>query len=299
MKTLSTYILEDLLVFENADGEIIAEKFWDKIVKIFGGDKDKLGKAMKEMPDDTKKTFTTSQYIAAKSKDKDIKKSAEEQQAEAEKGQKFLLKRVKIEVKRLMKGIKYISLPDHCLNQNELLKDLSDELNDDEGKELHKKFAEIIDKKWPDGEGTENYEKIKKKVEDSPVSDGPKAEDNTSDDNQQKEIKKEVNKETTETITDNKNLLSPLAKKAGVDGNTLRNFVGTQLRKTLGADQEKIKKNGTREAVQNALGEDVILGTCIMVLGALITNDQTKIEEICKQFGSSADELKNKLQKYK
>lgn len=293
MKSLTNYIIEESLVFENINGEIIFEGFWKKLGSIFGFSTEKVAKTMQNWSDDLKKGFTTGQYIAAKSKDKEVKKAAEEQAQAAEKGSKELLEKVKFEVQRLMKVWDDIELPDHSLSQWNQLKSLSEKENDNEGKQLAKKFKELIDKKFPDS-GKE-YEKVSLKIEKAGVDEGPKTNENSEKDNTNSEVSKEIKNETTDTIKENNDLLTPLAKKADIDGNILRNFVSAKLRKTL---DEKIGKKGTRESVQKALGEDVILGTCIMVLGALITKDEAKIKAISEQIGSNAEELKNKLTKY-
>ena len=299
MKNLNTYILEELMILENSNGEIITEGFWKKLGSIFGYNTEKVAQTMQKWGDDLRNGFTTGQYIAAKSKDKEIKKAGEEMAKAAENGNEELYKKIfnKVEyfVKKVNTAADEMLFP--FMNHYQLLKDLSNELNKDDGKQLAEKFKKLIDEKWPDG-GKE-YEKISLKIEKAGVDEGPKDEKSNTNDKGNDEVKKEIKQETTETITDNKDLLTPLAKEAGVDGKTLRNFVGTQLRKTLGEDQEKIKKKGTREAVQKALGENVILGTCVMVLGALITKDDTKIQEICKQLQTTSEELKNKLQNYK
>lgn len=294
MKSLTDYIIQESLVFENANGEIISEGFWKKLGAIFGYSTKKVAKTMSNWSDDLKRGFATGQYIGAKSKDKEVKKAAEEQAQAAEKGSKELLEKVKFEVQRLMKVWDNVNLPTYSLNQWNQLKSLSEKENDNEGKQLAEKFKGLIDKKFPDG-GKE-YDKISSKIEKAGVDDGPSAEENSENaDSENANVNKEVTNETTDTIKDNKDLLTPLAKKADVDGNVLRNFVSAKLRKTL---DEKIGKKGTREAVQKALGEDVILGTCIMVLGALITKDEAKIKAISEQIGSNAEELNSKLQKY-
>lgn len=294
MKSLTDYIIKESLVFENANGEIILEGFWKKLGSIFGFSTKKVAKTMSNWSDDLKRGFTTGQYIAAKSKDSKVKKAAEEQTRAAEKGSKELLEKVKLEVQRLMKVWDRIELPEHSLSQWNQLKSLSEKENDNEGKQLAEKFKGLIDKKFPDG-GKE-YEEISSKIEKAGVDEGPSSEENSENaDNGNTNVNKEVTNETTDAIKENKDLLSPLAKKAGVDGEVLRNFVSAKLRKTL---DENVGKKGTREAVQKALGEDVILGTCIMVLGALITKDEAKIKAISEQIGSNAEELNSKLQKY-
>ncbi len=296
MKSLANYIIQESLVFENTNGEIITEGFWKKLGSMFGYNTKKVAKTMSNWSDDLKKGFTVGQYIAAKSKNKDVKKAAEEEAKAAEEGDKQLLSYYKEKVSYFLKmideadkGMLYV-----YNNKYSQLAELSKKYNDSEGEELAKKFKKAIDEKWPDG-GKE-YEKVDQKIEKAGVDDGPNSEENSEKDNTKSEVSKEVTKEATDTIKDNKDLLAPLAKEANVDGKVLRNFVSAKLRKTL---DEKISKKGTREAVQKALGEDVILGTCIMVLGALITKDEAKIKAISEQIGSNADELKNKLDKYK
>jgi len=296
MKSLTNYLIEESLVFENINGEIISEGFWKKLGSIFSFSTEKIAKTMANWSDDLKKGFTTGQYIAAKSKDKEVKKAAEEEAKAAEEGDKQLLSYYKEKVSYFLKMIDDAdkSMLYVYNNKYSQLTELSKKYNDSEGEELAKKFKKAIDKKWPDG--GKKYEEVNKKIEQAGVDDGPKAKENSENsDNGNTQVGKEVTNETTDAIKDNTDLLAPLAKKAKVDGKVLRNFVSAKLRKTL---DEKIGKKGTREAVQKALGEDVILGTCIMVLGALITNDEAKIKAISEQIGSNADELNNKLTKY-
>ena len=227
------------------------------------------------------KDVSTMQYIGQTSKNPDVQNFAKKQKEALQ--QNDLSKMIEItknQIEKIMGGkMKNDRLYYPLYN---VLKTYADKTNNNELKNLADEFKIYMEKEFPDVE-----QKIVKKVE------------NIEHIITAKKIKKEINNETRETIIDNKELIAPLAEIADVDSKLLQNFVGTQLRKTLKKDQDLIRKKGTRKAVQKALGENVILGTCIMILGALITNDNDKIKIICDQIGSSVEELRNKLKKYK
>ncbi len=94
MKSLIDYIIQESLVFENANGEIILEGFWKKLGSIFGYNTEKIAKTMSNWSDDLKRGFTTGQYIAAKSKNKDIKNAVEEEVQALEKSPEERLKQL-------------------------------------------------------------------------------------------------------------------------------------------------------------------------------------------------------------
>lgn len=290
MKKFNEYINEELIFTENNE-DIITEGFWKTVGSIFGFNTKKISKSMKNWSDEMKRGFTIGQYVAAKSNNKNVKDAYTKISQAAEEGKEKLYNSFKDIGKKWIKNLKDVTA-DAAMNVYVNLKQSSEEFKDDEGKQLAEQLSKEIKNQYPDAEKT--YKEAANKVIKSGQIDKIQ-----NDDQSNKEVQKEVNQETTDTIKENKDLLTPLAKEAGIDGKKLRNFVATQLRKTLGKDQENIKKKGSREAVQNALGEEVILGTCIMVLGALITKDDVKIQEISKLINSSSEELKNKLNNYK
>ncbi len=287
MKNLNEYILEQSY---DIDGLILEGKFWKAVGKMFGYNTEKVAQTMQKWSDDLRNGFTTGQYIAAKSKDKEVKKAAEEQAQAAEKGSKELLEKVKFEVQRLMKNMDYIKIPDHCMSQWNQLKSLSEKENDDEGKQLAEKFKGLIDKKFPDG-GKE-YEQIASKIEKAGVNDGPKQEtskDSDKGEGEQTETQKAAAEEVTDAIKSNQEVFKDLAKICKINGEKLRDYVSKYILSQ--DDNGKFKK---KEDIKKITDEEV-LGTCITVCGALITNNQDYFNRIAKTIGLKD---KNKMQKY-
>ncbi len=284
MRKISEYIEEI------EDGLILEKGFWDKLKSFFGFDSKKLSQSMSNWSDNEKIGYTSSQYIAAKSKDKDIRKAAQNQAKAATINKKELLKTVKDEVERLDLVLKQIKYPDHCLKQYQLLKTLSNEEGDVDGQKQAHRFKKRLDARFGDeiDKAEENIDKIETTMEKNNIDNGPK--DDTITDNG--ELKDQV----TDEIKDNNDMLRPLAKKAGIDGNTLLNFVVTQL-SSLKSNATRTKSN--KEKAKKELGDDVILGTSIMICGAIITKDAEKLKIICDHIQTSTDDLLKKVQKHK
>lgn len=289
MKHLNEYINEE----HNLNNDLLFEGFWDKLGSMFGFSTKKVAIAMKDWSDDLKKGFTTGQYLAAKSKDKDIKKAAEEQAKATEEGKDKLLQKVKDECTRLSKNIKDISLPEYCLKQYQLLRDLSKELNDKDGQTMADNFKKIIDKKWPDDlEKTEkNLEKITLKIEKAGVAEGPKSDKSSEETNSEpnKAAQEEGKNAATDAIKDNKEIFQSLAKVCNINGEKLRDYVGKYI-----LSQDETGKFKKKEDIAK-ITDDEVLGTCIIVCGALITNNQNYFARIAKTIGLKD---KNKMQEY-
>ena len=245
---------------------------------------------MSNWSDNEKIGYTSSQYIATKSKDKAIRKAAQKQAEAAATSKKELLKSVKDEVNRLDKVLKQIKEPEYCLKQYQLLKTLSNEEGDVDGQKQDNRIKKRLDNKFGDeiDKAEENIDKIETKIEKNNIDNGPK--DDTIKDNG--ELKDQV----TDEIKDNNEMLRPLAKKAGIDGNTLLNFVVTQL-SSLKSNATRTKSN--KEKAKQELGDDIILGTSIMICGAIITKDAEKLKIICDHIQTSTDDLLKKIQKHK
>jgi hypothetical protein len=281
MKSLKDYVYKESYEFN--DDLLITEGFWKKLGSLLGFSSNKLGAAMKNWGSDLKSGFTTGQYIAAKSKDKDVKNAAKEQAEAAEKSPKELLEKVKLEVQRLMKVIDKIDIPDHALSQWNQLKTLSKQEKDEEGTKLAEKFKGIIDKRWPDG--GKDYEKISKKVEKAGVADGPKeeGEKGEGEDAEAKEANKQAAEEATETIKDNVDLFKQLAKAAGINGEGLRDYVAKYVL-TRGEDG-KIK---SKDEIAK-ISDDEVLATCIIVCGAAMTKNDETFARIVKAIYKGKD----------
>ena len=332
MKHLNEYILEQSY---NIDELILEGKFWKAVGKILGFNTEKLGQTMKKWSDDLKIGFTTGQYIAAKSKNKEIKKSAEEQAQAAEKGPKELLKQVKLDVQKLMKRMDNIDTSDinYVMQQWDQLKNLSEQENDNEGKELAENFKNIIDKKFPDG--GKKYENIKNKVKKSPASEGPQGEKSnnkeetnnsegqpkidpkkdssnigTTDDNKPAEVTPEQQDNAIkDTIKDDTDFYSPLAKAAGIDGNTLKDAVSKFINK---AWKEAVKdengnavlkwKNGSIEGqknMQDNLEDNIVKGLSAILCGIMIIKNKSLMQgvyDVIDPEGRGKEEIKKLLE---
>ena len=179
MKTLTDYIISESLVFENAAGEIISEGFWKKLGSIFGFSTEKIAKTMTNWSDDLKKGFTTGQYIAAKSKDKEVKKSAEEEAKATEKSPEERLK----QLHKVANQFSNYDLSDYENDENGLgfiyyvyrnLDLLADNLNKLNEKKSAEKLKERMEKYKVFDKAQKIYEKqYLPKIEKADVADGP------------------------------------------------------------------------------------------------------------------------------
>ena len=332
MKRLNEYILEQSF---DIDQIILEGKFWDKVKKILGFDKKKVAKTMNNWGDDLKTNFTTGQYIAAKSKDKEIKKAGEEMAKAAENGNEELYKEIfnKVEyfVKKVNAAADQMLLP--FMNHYQLLRDLSNDLNKDDGKQLAEKFKKLIDEKWPDG--GKDYDKEKNKVEKSPASEGPQGEESnnkentnnsegqpkidpkkdssnigTTDDNKPAEVTPEQQDNAIkDTIKDDTDFYSPLAKAAGIDGNTLKDAVSKFINK---AWKEAVKdengnavlkwKNGSIEGqknMQDNLEDNIVKGLSAILCGIMIIKNKSLMQgvyDVIDPEGRGKEEIKKLLE---
>ncbi len=128
--------------------------------------------------------------------------------------------------------------------------------------------------------------KARKEAEQEIKTSTLKPEQTTSSSQETPQEEKEVKKEVTNVINGNSDILGDLTKKAGIDPKKLRSYVVKQLQWVKGEDG-KFQKNKTEEEI----GKETILGTCVMVCGAYITQDPEAIERIAKRLNTTADEL--------
>ena len=290
MKNLNSYIIQN--IFEN-NNEIIVEGFWKKLGSIFGFSSEKLSKTMKNWSNDLKTGFTTGQYIAAKSNNNDIKKIFKNEIKSAEIGTKELFNTVKQEVEKIIKGWDSSKYNDADIySQYNLINLLSNELKDNDGKEISNKLKSLIDKKNSNAE--QEYNKEQQKVEKAGVDDGPSQEENTSDQNtdntDNNESTKEATKETTDVITDNKTLFQELAKVANINGEGLRDYVAKNILTRNENGQMKTKEEIAK------ISEDEILATCIIVAGAQLTKNEETFNRIAKALGNSKNGLRKSME---
>lgn len=230
--------------------------------------------------------YLGSQTFAVQSKDNDIIKQQQELDAAMSKSPDDGIKKNKelakkwIETDQLEKNAKdKLKSCNYYLNQAKTLNKIGDEKNDNEAKELAKKLANKINTDFKDvlDKSTKEIEYIDNKFKE--------AQDKANTQAQKPET---IKQDTEDVIKDNNTLLAPLAEKAGVDGNALLNYVVTQL-SSLG--NKATKNSSNKEKAQKELGDDVILGTSVMICGAIITKDPEKLALIAEKIGTDADKL--------
>ena len=225
MKHFSDYILErrslnNVPILEDANGNIIAEGFWGKLGKMFGfgaGKIKKLGDKMEKWSDDFKNAFTISQFMAAQSKNKDMAKLMAEYVDAIDKGGdaplKFLKERAK-EIKEKPELLKDNNVAQVYLGFMKNLAELSKNAKDEEGNGLAKEGADVIGKQNSDIKN--EYEQTSKKV--GKVEDGPTdkdAEGGKEEEKNPEEKKKVTENDIKTSISDNKDILSPLVNIFG------------------------------------------------------------------------------------
>ena len=271
MKHFSDYILErrslkNVQILEDANGNIIAEGFWKKLGGLFGFDAgkiQKLGDKMEKWSDDFKNAFTVSQYTAAQSKNKDIAKLMAEYVDAIDKGGdaplKFLKERAQ-EIKEKPELLKDNNVAQVYLGFMKNLAELSKNVKDEEGNGLAKEGADVIGKQNSDIKN--EYEQTSKKVE--KVDDGPTDKDAEGGKEEEKnsEEKKEVTEDDIKTsISDNKDILSPLVNIFGGKIN------GEELAKKV---EELMSKDPVYKTNSEAARTANTLGIASIICGAMM-----------------------------
>lgn len=303
MKTLTQYINEEAI-----NEDLINEGFWAKLGSALGFSSAKVTKSIKGWKDDVKRGFSVGQYYAVKSKDKSIKDAAKKEAEGAAQSPEKALQAVKDECTRLAKNIKKdnlygnnIYITEYILSQYNLLRDLSNDLNDEDGKKMAKSFKAIIDEKFPDdlNKSEKNIEEIGKKIDNvtnqSSSKESEQSSDKSSDssslgltdgnEQQATTVKQETNAVTDE-IKDSNAFFKPLAEAAGIDGETLResivNLINTSLKRNVAKKNEKpvYKWNTDTKGFQTKNEDKLIKGLGALLCGLMMINHKGMNEAI-------------------
>lgn len=340
MKTLTDYV-NDRYLIEGLDSEdaqvFLQEGILGGLGKLMGWGANKVRNAASSFSDGFNKAFNTGVVAANKSKDEEAKKDAKElaDELKDKTDDKGALEVLKTRAETLLKTISKFSSPMWPISVKRQLKNLSTELNDEEGLELAEKLQKAIDKKWKEDEVDKSEETIKKteeKVEkatekaikngegkekegkdgegkeegkDGESKDGDKKEDKGAS-KEEKKAKKEVKNAVTDEIKDNSDLLGPLAKAAKIDGNELRNFVSNKMTYQLISKSTKKDGSAAKKAMklsnveEYTAGDDFkndVLGMCVVVCGALISGNPEKFMKICEVLNISEASTADGLRK--
>jgi len=309
MKNYSEFRVEyevDNLLLENANNEIIVEGFWKKLGQFFGFVPTKIAKAAQGWSKDLQTGFTTGQYLAAKSKDKDAKNAAEKQAKAAQKGSKALLVATKAEVQRLMKVFDRIKLVDYSFGQYKQLLILSDELNDKEGTDLAKDFKKMIDKKFPDGgEGYEKeLEKVKKsgavdqlanQKDDKEKGDQPEGKGDANigltKDGEPAQVTSDQEKEAINNdIKEDVDFFKPLAQETGLKGEEISSMIQELINNSLKEKVEDKKGNKTykwkvdTKGFQSKNEDKLVKGLAAIICGLVMINHKGMNEAVTSKL---------------
>lgn len=308
MKTLTIYnIYEELFDSEGMLNEGIGlKKLAKKIGSIFGGSKSdkKTQEEINNLESDDKKAVLTTQTVAIQSKDKasteQSKKLSEQIAGLKDKTPSRILGIYMERAEAILRNHDDITHPNFIISLRNYIKTYGLKEKNKAAIEMVDELNELLDKKWP--KGVKKEEEQVKKTEETINNAGDGEEGGKDGENKEKEEGKpseaseEITDETTEVITDNKDLLGPLVKKAGLKGEDLRDFIAYKLTYNALKDS-KSKKDGS-QLTRNQKAEDVtdedVLGMCIVICGAIISGNHKRFNRIIEVIGLGGDDSKVK-----
>ena len=279
MKNLSEYY-NDNLVFSGSD-IMLTEGFWSKLGNILGLAKTYPTKLSKEFRD----AYATAMYLGAQS-DNDKEKERMKKEAEAaEKGDKELMKELKASLEDLDRMVNDGSIKNPQLFQAKVrqYKELVDKYKDKSGIKYANTLQKLIDDKWP--KASQEYEKARKKVENSGVAANKKEKTNKgkekSKDTKKKSEKKSDNKDTQKQIdniiVDNKDVLKTLSEKCGYKGQKLSDFITyiTADKKILDVTSDDF--------------DNKVFAATLIISGAILMNDMDVYKKISDYLAEQND----------
>lgn len=295
MKTLTEYVSNNYLYegLSESDMQLLNEGIGSFMGKLFGFTK---GKAKNMMSDFKQSYETTLANILAgkKSKDEKTKKEAEglENELKGCKDDKDVLEKYKVCAETLLtKTLKDLDDPLWAISVKRQLANLGKQLNDKEAVELSGKLDEAIKKHWEEGEVTKSEKQIastEQKIEKKAEEEAKQQENNEDSKDNGNEVKTEV----ADAIKEEKDVLGPLAKEAGIEGKYLLEYITNKINKT-----NKKSDNPINPKSDNF--NKLVLGMCITICGAIITNNPdlfAKISDMLELEGKTVKDLKKRIQ---
>jgi len=311
MKTLSEFnIYEELFTEDNILKEGISlGKLGKKISALFGG-KSKDKKTAEEIDNleaDDKKNVLSTQTSAIQSKDKGsievAKKLSEQIAGLKDKEPSKILGIYMSHGEAILRKNDDINEPNLIISIRDIIKKYGTSEKNKKAIEMVDELNELLDEKFPKKKkkAEEQVEQIEQTIDSASDQTGnnDSSESEGEDDattTPKPEASEEITDETTEVITDNKDLLGPLVKKAGLKGEDLRDFIAYKLTYNALKDS-KSKKDGS-QLTRNQKAEDVtdedVLGMCIVICGAIISGNHKRFNRIIEVIGLGGDDSKVK-----
>ena len=307
MKTLTSYNIYEELFDSNGmltEGWSL-KKLGQKIGSIFGGSKadKKTQEEINNLESDDKKAVLSTQTAAIQSKDKgsteQAKKLSEQIAGLKDKTPSKILGVYMERGEAILRDNENIKSPNFIISLRNHIKEYGLKEKNKAAIEMVDELNELLDKKWPKDKkkAEQQVEQTQEQINNAPEQTG----DNNSGEGDatttpKPEASEEITDETTEVITDNKDLLAPLVKKAGLKGEDLRDFIAYKLTYNALKDS-KSKKDGS-QLTRNQKAEDVtdedVLGMCIVICGAIISGNHKRFNRIIEVIGLGGDDSKVK-----
>lgn len=317
MNSLQNYIYESL------DNDLIMESgFWKKVGELLGFGTKKLGSAVKSWSNDLKQGFTTGQYLAAKSKDKNIKKAAKDETIGAEKSPEE-------RHNALSKVANDFSKYDFSnYSDNDLgfvyyvyanLNLLSENLNKLNGKKIADLLKQQLEKYKVFDKAKKLYEntylpKVEKSGQADQLGNDNKenieSKDNStlgiSNDGETTTVSPEQETNAIKNeIKDDNDFFAPLAKAAGIDGKQLVETIKSFINKSWKHIEQDDKGNAVlkwNKEFSNTMGlkgdnfdEVAVKGVAAIVCGVCILNHKSLTQNLIDKINPNALRAKDIL----
>ena len=325
MKTLSEFnIYEELFTEDNMLKEGISlGKLGKKIASFFGG-KSKDKKTTEEIDNleaDDKKNVLSTQTSAIQSKDKGsievAKKLSEQIAGLKDKEPSKILGIYMSHGEAILRKTDDINEPNLIISIRDIIKKYGTSEKNKKAIEMVDDLNELLDEKFP---------KKKKKAEEQ-VKQTEQTIDNANDEGGEetskegegkkkvKKLENEIQQGVKDEIKEEKDLLSPLAKQANIDGQLLLEFVSKKLTFNLLKNSKVIDKDG-KEVDYKVAGKvastaikdldtesdsfkNDVLGMCIVICGAIISGNGERFMKICEVLNideaKTADDLRKQV----
>lgn len=311
MLTLREYIKlnEDVdldYLFESQINEVSLGKLFNGLGRILGKSARGAVNAVKQFGQNIKDAYIGSQTFAAKSKDKEIIKYQQEIDKEMERGVDNGIKKLKELANEWFKSDQLGKKDnvDSCsfyINQLLTLKKISDEKNDNEGKELVNKLKNKINTYFKDvlGESEKAVEKVNNKLEEATKKEKEDKGKESQEAKEQPKDKQEASigvndegnasgvstkqevKGVEDAVRESNDFLSPLAKEVNMNGEQLVALVTEMIDKAWkvnGKDENGNtikywnKKIVNPDDIKEGFGDQAVKGLSAILCGIMILN---------------------------
>lgn len=320
MKTLSQYVNDNYLYegLSESDIQLLNEGIGSVFGKLFGWASGKTQNMVKDFKDSYETTLANV-LAAKKSKDKKVQQDSKELQDKLKdcKSEEEALEKYMEYAETLLRTLDKVDDPLWAISVRNVLNKLSKKLDDKDASNMASKLDKAINEKWPEKDvktAAKTLEKTEEALEKKAKKEANKKGESEESAKSEKDNKseegansEEVAKEVADAITEEKDVLGPLAKEAGLDGNTLLKYITRQL-----TTNKKIKtETGESENKDKAFDpnakdfdkekfDKLVLGMCITICGAIITQDNELFAKIPDYLGLKdldVNDLKKKVKK--